>query len=89
MAAPDRKAGIGLVGLGAAACAACCAGPILGFFAAAGIASVLGAVLFGIVGVAAVAGAAALVWARRRNRHFAPAPDGPVPLADPELRARR
>ena len=30
MNTPDAKAGVGLVGVGAAACAASCAGPILG-----------------------------------------------------------
>jgi hypothetical protein len=54
MNTPDAKAGVGLVGVGAAACAACCAGPILGFLAATGIASVLGAVIFGAVGLVTV-----------------------------------
>ena len=46
MDTPSPRAGLGVLGAGAAACAVCCVGPILGFLAATGIASVLGAVAF-------------------------------------------
>jgi hypothetical protein len=36
----DTRAGLGVIGVGAAACAACCAGPIVGFLTAIGLASV-------------------------------------------------
>lgn len=62
------KAGLGVLGVGAAACVACCAGPILGFLAATGIASVLGAVTFGVAGLLVVLAVAAVVWQRRRHR---------------------
>lgn len=50
---PGRE-GAGLVGIGVAACAACCAGPILGFLAAigVGIGTVIGVAVFGVVGLA-------------------------------------
>ena len=51
MRTPDRKSGLGVLGAGAAACAACCAGPVLGFLAATGVATLLGAVAFGAIGV--------------------------------------
>ena len=56
-----------IVGIGAAACATCCAGPILGFIAALGLGTLAGALLFGTVGLA-VAGIAAVVLIRRRHR---------------------
>ncbi|MCU1503162.1 MAG: hypothetical protein JWM12_2516, partial [Ilumatobacteraceae bacterium] len=39
----SKREGAAVIGAGAAACAACCAGPILGFLGAVGLASVLGA----------------------------------------------
>jgi 4-amino-4-deoxy-L-arabinose transferase-like glycosyltransferase len=44
------------------------AGPIVGFLAATGIASVLGAVVFGVVGLVVVLAVAAVLWHRRRRR---------------------
>jgi hypothetical protein len=82
----NPKAGLGVLGVGAAACAACCAGPILGFVAATGIASVLGAVVFGVAGLAVVLAVAAVLYRRRRRkaRHCAPRA-GAVPLDAPQL----
>lgn len=62
------KAGLGVLGVGAAVCAACCAAPILGFLAATGIASLLGAVVFGALGLIAVLSIAAVLLVRRRSR---------------------
>jgi hypothetical protein len=82
----DRNAGLGVLGVGAAACAACCAGPILGFLAATGIASVLGAAVFGIVGLVVVLAVAVVVHVRRRRRRPAcatPTSTGPAPVDAP------
>jgi membrane protein implicated in regulation of membrane protease activity len=80
---PDRRSRLGVLGAGAAACAACCAGPIIGFLAATGVATLLGAVAFGVVGVvAALAGAAVLRRRRRRQQGCAPA-TAPVALDAP------
>jgi uncharacterized membrane protein len=88
MEPPNPKAGLGLVGAGAA-CAACCAGPILGFLAATGIASVLGAVVFGVVGLIVVLAVAAGLWRRRRRRQRCEPPDAePTPVAAPRLMTR-
>ncbi|MEN9644986.1 MAG: hypothetical protein RL238_1655 [Actinomycetota bacterium] len=59
--------GAAVLGIGAAACAACCVGPILGFLAALGIGTAAAFTLFGMVGlvVAAIVG---LVMHRRRRR---------------------
>lgn len=89
MDTPRPKAGFGVLGLGAAACAACCAGPILGFFAATGIVSVLGAVMFGVVGlVAFLAIAALLLLRRRRQAQRCTSAPGPDTLDAPELEPR-
>ena len=87
MDTPSPKAGLGVLGAGAAACAACCAGPIVGFLAATGIASLLGAVVFGVTGLLVVLAVAAVVWQRRRARPCAP-PAGPAPVDAPRLRIK-
>lgn len=84
MRTPDRKSGLGVLGTGAAACAACCAGPVLGFLAATGVATLLGAVVFGAIGVVAVLAGAAVFRHRRRRRNQRCAPaTTPVPLDAP------
>jgi hypothetical protein len=87
--APTPRAGLGLIGVGAAACAACCAGPLLGFLAAAGIASVLGAVVFGVVGFAVVAVVTLVLWSRRRRRRCEAVAPGAVSLPEPRRKAPR
>lgn len=83
----NAKSGLGVVGVGAAACAACCAGPILGFLAATGVASLLGAVMFGVLGLVLVLTVAAVLWQRRRRQRCAPPdPSGPTPVAAPQRR---
>jgi hypothetical protein len=89
MDTPRPQAGLAVLGAGAAACAACCAGPILGFLAATGIASVLGAVVFGVVGLAVVLAGAGVFWQRRRRRAARCSPvDGPVTVDSPQLKTK-
>jgi Flp pilus assembly protein TadB len=83
----DAKTGAGVVGVSAVACAACCAGPILGFLAAVGVTAAVGAVLFGVLGVVLVL-VAAVVWRRRRQaRRCRPVPAEPVVVEVPRLRS--
>ena len=56
-----------IVGIGAAACAVCCAGPIVGFLAAIGLGTVAGVAAFGLITVVVGAGVAILVIVRRRR----------------------
>ena len=49
-----RKRPLGILGMGATACAACCAGPILAFLAAAGVFTAAGVALFGVFGLVPV-----------------------------------
>lgn len=90
MESPNARASLGVFGAGAAACAACCAGPIVGFLAATGIASVLGAVVFGAVGLLIVLAVAAVLYERRRRKaQRCAAISGAVPLDDPQLGVRQ
>lgn len=89
MEPPNTKAGLGVLGASAAACAACCAGPILGFLAATGIASVLGAVVFGAIGLVVVLAVAAVIYQRRRHKTRQCTPStAAVPIDAPQLKAR-
>lgn len=56
------------VSVGVAACAACCAGPILGVLAAIGLTTALGAALFGVGALVLGAVAVTAVLIRRRRR---------------------
>lgn len=82
MSTQDRS---GLIGVAAVACAACCAGPILGFIAALGIAGAVtwaigGAVLAALV----LAVGAEAIRARRRRSCCEPSPTSqPVELSAP------
>ncbi len=90
MESPNARASLGVFGAGAAACAACCAGPIVGFVAATGTALVLGTVVFGAVGLLIVLAVAAVVYQRRRCKAQRCAPiSGAVPLDDPQLGVRK
>lgn len=63
-----KKANATIVGVGAAACVACCAAPIIGFVAAIGIGTAAGFALFGTISLVAGALAVAFVVHRRRRR---------------------
>jgi hypothetical protein len=65
----SNKEGAALVGAGAAACAVCCAGPILGFLAEIWLGTAIGVAVFGSIAlVVAVAVAVAILVVRRRRR---------------------
>jgi uncharacterized membrane protein len=91
MSAPDTPRGgakrtAGVIGVGVVACAACCAGPVLGVLAAIGVASVVGYLLAGVA--ALVVGAAAAGWfiLRRGARQRACVPQRVVPVEMPTTR---
>lgn len=62
--APKRSAA-GIVGFGVAACAACCAGPVVAFLAASGLLTVGSVAMFGVAGLLVTIPAA--VWFRRHR----------------------
>jgi hypothetical protein len=86
----NKKDGATIVGVGAAACAVCCAGPILGFLAAVGLGTIVGFALFGLVGLA-VAVIVGLVALRRRQRRATSCTASPetVSLKPPTVRTSR
>ena len=84
-----------VVGVGAVACAACCAGPIIGFFAALGLGAAAGFALFGGAALVAAAAVALFVVHRRRRRAEScivgsgEGVDGPVAVPMPTVRTPR
>lgn len=72
---------LSILGLGAAACVACCAGPILAFLAATGLFAAAGTARYGAAGLLALV-PAAIWYARRRRRAItcAVADDRPMPV---------
>ena len=63
-----KRQDLALVGAGAAACAVCCAGPLLGFLAAIGLGAVVGVAVFGAIGLLVAAVGTIAVVRRRRRR---------------------
>ena len=86
MTRPARD-GFGVLGVGAAACAACCAGPILAFLGGLGIAGLASTLVIGLGGLV-ITGAVIAGWvALRRPRRRRPVPlDQPVAVATPTPR---
>ena len=87
-----KKENAAIVGVGVAACAVCCAGPILGVLAAIGLGTAAGFALFGTLTIVVGAAAIVFVLVRRRRRATTCAStveQGPVPveLADTRTRA--
>lgn len=63
-----KKENAAILGVGVAACAVCCAGPILAVLAAIGLGTAAGFALFGTVAVVVGAVLFAFVVVRRRRR---------------------
>jgi Flp pilus assembly protein TadB len=86
-----RKENAAIVGVGVAACAVCCAGPILGVLAAIGLGTAAGFALFGALAIVIGAVLIAFVVVRRRRRVTACAttelPES-VPVELSEMRSR-
>lgn len=75
-----KQENVAIIGVGAVACAACCAGPILGFVAAIGLGTAAGFALFG--STALVIGALVVViLMRRRRRRASSCANTAVPVA--------
>jgi hypothetical protein len=85
-AVTKTKRSFGVLGVGAAACAACCAGPILGFIAATGIVTATGFALFGIIGLAIAIPGIVLIAQRRTRPSTCTRPTEPVAVSSPARR---
>lgn len=75
----NNRKPLGILGVGAAACAACCAGPILAFLAAAGVFTTAGVALFGVFGFLVLVPAVA--WFVRRRRRATACVSAAAPVA--------
>ena len=86
-----KKENAAIVGVGVAACAVCCAGPILGALAAIGLGTAAGFALFGTLAIVIGAVLITFVAARRRRRAAActttELPES-VPVELTEMRSR-
>jgi hypothetical protein len=80
--------GGGILGIGAAACLVCCAGPILAFLGGVGIAGIASTLLVGAAGLGITAAAiTGFVVVGRHRRSCARADEAPMPVAAPTTRA--
>ena len=85
-----KKENAAIVGVGVAACAACCAAPIIGFLAAIGLGTAVGFALFGAVALVIGAVALVVVLGRRRRRADAcTTTSAPVAVDMPTVRTHR
>jgi hypothetical protein len=82
----STKKPFGILGIGAAACAACCAGPILGFIAATGLLTAGGLALFGTIGLLVAIPGITLIARRRRQPPTCAPSDEPVAVPTPARR---
>lgn len=80
----DQQEKAAFVGLGIAACLACCAGPILAVLGGLIVAGLGGTALLGVVGlVVAVPAITAYGIVRRRRRSCSPTAIAPVAIPEP------
>ncbi len=84
-----KRENTAIVGVGVAACAVCCAGPILGVLAAIGLGTAAGVAMFGAIAVVIGAAAAGIVIARRRRRRIACSSGDPAAAVQVELGVAR
>lgn len=76
----SKRQGAALVGVGVVACAACCAGPIIGFVAAIGLGTAVGFAMFGAVALVVGGLTLLLVLRRRRQARAASCQNDSVPV---------
>lgn len=92
MSSTREKNGLSILGVGAAACAACCVGPILAFLGGLSLAGIASAAFIGGAGivVAVIAGAAYVVVLQRKARSASVVDAGePVAVGAPTRRSRQ
>ena len=81
MATDAWKQTAGLVGIGAAACAACCEAPIIGVLAAVGFVTTMAYLTVGVIGLAVALPLGVWVHRRRRRPMTCVGGTGPTPVA--------
>ena len=79
-----------MIGVGVAACAVCCAGPIIGFLAAIGLGTAVGFAMFGAVALILGGVTIVIVLTHRRQRSSScDSGSSPVALEMPTVRRPR
>jgi hypothetical protein len=81
------KKPFGILGIGAAACVACCAGPFVGFIAATGVLTATTVALFGTIGFLIAIPALVLIARRRARPLTCTPPNESTSVALPSRRA--
>jgi len=81
----SRRDGAVVAGFGVAACAVCCAGPVLAILGAVGLGTLAGVATFGVIGLL-IALLAVPVLVGRRRRRCAPAEPHAVLVEAPRLK---
>jgi len=79
----SKRDSAAIVGVGVAACAVCCAGPIVGFLAAIGLGTAIGFALFGLAGLIVALSTGLALYLRRRRRRATGAPVPEVVEVEP------
>lgn len=85
----DRKDNAFILGVGLAACAVCCAGPMLAVAAAIGLGTAAGFALFGTIAI--LVGAAVMAFVviiRRRRAQSCSSSESSVPVEVTSIRSR-
>jgi mercuric ion transport protein len=82
-----RDRGFRFLGIGAAACVACCAGPIVAVLGGLGVAGLASTLVIGGVGLVVTAAAVVAYAVVRRRPTACAVPDGDVPVAAPIRRS--
>ncbi|WP_327370703.1 hypothetical protein [Streptomyces sp. NBC_01217] len=76
----SRKSALSMGLFAVAACAVCCAGPLLAVLGGIGAASVIGAIWIPALAVVAVAAVVAALWLHRRRQKASACRSGPGPV---------
>ena len=82
----ERSSAFSVVGIGAAACVACCAGPILAFVGGLGLAGLASTAIIGAGGLAITAAAITAFFLARRRTTTCAAPIDSVQVDAPSRR---
>jgi hypothetical protein len=82
----EHRGAARIIGLGAAACVACCAGPIVAFVGGVALFGAIGAKFIGIAALLVASGVIVAMLALRRRRSGCESRTAPVPMDVPVRR---
>jgi hypothetical protein len=85
----NRKDAFSVLGIGVAACAACCIGPIVVFFGGLGVLGALSTIVVGMAGIGVALAAGTAHFVLRRRQREAACSSGASPAVAVEAPLRR